>query len=129
MDSTTAKSEYVSVYTRQQAIEDGILVDVSETATEAGFRYPVAVTVSVWAEIVPDRQATEYGQDVNGRLWDVLYMCSLAARSAKGSQIDFSAILRDGPGPVSKYTRQYKAICGPGDNGEPVITIMKPDED
>ena len=22
-----------------------------------------------------------------------------------------------------------KAVCAPGDNGEPVITIMKPDED
>ena len=129
MDTKTEKSEYVSIYTRRQAIEDGILIDVSEVATEAGFRYPVAVTASVWAEIFPDEQAAKYGQDVNGRLWDVLYLCSLAARSAKGSRIDFSAILRDGPGPVSKFTRRYKATCGPGDNGEPVITIMKPDED
>ena len=26
-------------------------------------------------------------------------------------------------------TVQLKAICGPGDEGEPVLTIMKPDED
>ncbi len=24
---------------------------------------------------------------------------------------------------------QLKAVCGPGDDGEPVITVMLPDED
>ena len=38
----------ISVYTRAQAIGDGILVDVSETAREAGFKIPVAVTRTVW---------------------------------------------------------------------------------
>jgi len=31
-------------YTRAQAIEDGMFVDVTETAKEAGFKYPVAIT-------------------------------------------------------------------------------------
>src|SRR3972149_219225 len=34
----------ISVYTRAQALEDGQLVDVSETAKEAGIRFPVALT-------------------------------------------------------------------------------------
>ena len=38
----------ISTYTRAQAIEDGILVDVSDTACEAGFTIPVAVTRTVW---------------------------------------------------------------------------------
>ena len=38
----------IFAYTRAQAIEDGILVDVSETAREAGFRIPVAITRTVW---------------------------------------------------------------------------------
>ena len=46
--NATAFDPVISVYTRAQAIEDGILVDVSETAREAGFRIPVAVTRSVW---------------------------------------------------------------------------------
>jgi hypothetical protein len=129
MTKNTAETEYISIYTRQQAIEDGVLIDVTETATEAGFRYPVAVTASVWADIVPEKQAAQYGQDLAGRLWDVVYMCRLAAKATSGPQLAFKVILRDGPGPVSKYTRKYKAICGPGDNSEPVITIMKPDED
>ena len=39
-------------YTRAQAIADGVLVDVSELAKQAGFRFPVAVTAGVWAECV-----------------------------------------------------------------------------
>ena len=39
-------------YTREQAIADGVLVDVSETAKEAGFRLPVAVSRAAWYEYV-----------------------------------------------------------------------------
>ena len=64
-------------YTRRQAIADGVLVDVSTLAKEAGFRFPVAVTAAVWAECVtvPDGVA---GQDETGRLWDVLNMLRFA---------------------------------------------------
>ena len=42
----------LSTYTRAQAIEDGFLVDVSDTAREAGFNIPVAVTRAVWSRLV-----------------------------------------------------------------------------
>jgi len=34
-------------YSREQAIADGVLIDVSELAREAGFRILVAVTAAV----------------------------------------------------------------------------------
>ena len=44
----------IARYTRAQAIEDGVLIDVSKMAKEAGFVIPVAVTDAVWNEyIVP----------------------------------------------------------------------------
>ena len=64
----------VSVYTRAQAIEDGILVDVSETAREAGFRIPVAVSRTVWSRLVALPEGYRGFQDERGRLWDVLWM-------------------------------------------------------
>ena len=39
-------------YTRAEAIADGVLIDASELAKQAGFWYPVAVTAGVWAECV-----------------------------------------------------------------------------
>jgi len=45
-------AEIIYAYTRAQAIEDGELVDLSETAREAGIKFPVAVTRAVWAKYV-----------------------------------------------------------------------------
>lgn len=63
--------EPIHTYTRAQAIEDGALVDVSETATEAGFRVPVALTHAAWGDCVEwtetDSRRQTY-QDEVGRL-------------------------------------------------------------
>lgn len=40
--------DLIDVYTRAEAIEDGVLVDVTETAKEAGIVYPTAVTQGLW---------------------------------------------------------------------------------
>jgi hypothetical protein len=117
-------ADVISVYTRAQAIDDGELVDVSETASEAGFRYPVAVTRAVWA-MIENIPASKRGQDVAGRLWDVLWIAKLQAKRVGGMQTMFSLIMHHG----RKSWVTFKMYCGPGDEGEPVITIMLPDED
>ena len=48
-------------YTLKQAIADGALIDVSATAREAGFRYPVAVTAAVWSKCVAVPDGVEEG--------------------------------------------------------------------
>ncbi|MDO8282671.1 MAG: hypothetical protein Q7U10_08665 [Thermodesulfovibrionia bacterium] len=118
----------ISVYTREQAIEDGFLVDVSTTAKEAGFRYPVAVTRAVWdTYIVPDEKARAWGQGEDGRLWDTLWMLMWEIRQGGESEILYKLYF------VMKEKQRrlvtLKAVCGPGDDGEPVITIMLPEED
>ena len=59
----------ISAYTRAQAIDDGILVDVSGTAREAGFNIPVAITRSVWNRLVALLEGYRGFQDERGRLW------------------------------------------------------------
>ncbi len=116
-------------YTRKQAIEDGVLVDVSAMAGESGIRYPVALTASVWSEvIVPSDQARKEGQSESGRLWDVLWMLRTAIQSsrARGEVIQYGVLVRDGRQPREV---KLKAMCGPGDDAEPVVTIMLPGED
>ena len=122
------EEDLISVYTRAQAIEDGVLVDVSETAKEAGITVPVALTARVWHEIVvPDDRSRPYGQSEEGRLWDVLWMFRHSARIAGGDILTFKVIV------IMKErlrrTITLKAICSGGDDGEPVITIMFPEED
>ena len=111
--------EMIFGYSRKQAIEDGVLVDVSEMAREAGFTIPVAITEKVWHEYIVNE---EEGQSTEGRLWDTLWMLRMAIRKGGGSTITYSVLYGD-------KIIKLKAVCGPGDNFEPVITIMLPNED
>ena len=122
--------ELIHSYTRTQAIEDGELIDVSETAIEVGFKYPVAITRNLWgAWIEPDEKAKSYGQDFQGRLWDVLWMLHVAIRHGGGREhVTYQAMFQNGPGNRNRHTVKLWAICGPGDGGEPVITIMLPED-
>jgi hypothetical protein len=111
--------------TRAQAIEDGVLVDVTATAREAGFRWPVALTAGVWALIEDIPPRFRGVQDIQGRLWDVLWMARCAARRGSGRETSYRLTLHHG-----RRTRAtLKLVSGPGDEGEPVITIMLPGED
>jgi hypothetical protein len=97
-------------------------------AAEAGFKWPVALTRAAWASVVEvDEKARAYGQDQTGRLWDVLMMALYAIRRGRGgSDARFSVIVASGP--RSRKTHHLNLLCGPGDEGEPVITIMLPAE-
>ena len=44
--------EVISIYTRAQALADGILIDAGSMAREAGFKWPVAITVAAWEDCV-----------------------------------------------------------------------------
>lgn len=123
-------SYYVDQYSRAQAIEDGVLVDVTETAKEAGFNIPVAITHFAWVKAVIG-SSKAVCQDEAGRLWDVLTVLFFSIKRMKkdrrSSTIRFTVSVR-----VDEHTNRdirLKSICGPGDNAEPVLTIMLPDED
>ena len=76
--------EVVIAYTRTQALADGVLVDVTDTAREAGFTVPVTVTARVWAECVAVPAGCEGVQDQAGRLWSTLRSAHVAViRSPK----------------------------------------------
>ena len=122
--------EVIYAYTRKQALADGVQVEVSKTAQEAGIKFPMFLTRTVfdaYVAVPPDVSA----QDEAGRLWDIVWMTRFA-------------ILRCKPGvsriPVALYVRNDNraaklvkliATCGPldVDDAQPAITVMMPDED
>jgi hypothetical protein len=131
----------VYVYTRAQAIEDGVLIDVSATAREAGIKFPVAMTAEVWSENVAwtDEDSKRKGglpQDEAGRLWDVIWMLKVAirvqARRHNGAneelKYQFYCVPRDGKGRKARLVT-VKAVCGPNDDASPCITIMNLNQD
>ena len=127
--------DVISTYTRARAIEDGVLIDISPTAKEAGFEWPVAITAGAWADCVAwsDRDSqTQVYQDESGRLWDVIFMAFQAICLSRevGDRLLFRLyrVPRDGHSTDAELT-SLKLIVGPGDSGEPVITILLIDED
>jgi hypothetical protein len=119
--------EVIYAYTRAQAIEDCALVDVSSTAREAGIKYPVAITRAVYdGYVTPDPRSVRYGQSIEGRLWDTVWVLRNAAK--RGGEVLFFQVYYILKAQQSRCIR-LKAMCGPGDDAEPVITIMLPEED
>lgn len=129
----------VHTYTRAQGIEDGTLVDVSTVAQEAGIRFSVALTRAAWERCVTVPEGVEC-QDEDGRLWDVLWLLRQAIRAdiaesyrtgnrRIGNTIRFGVHVRNNNRSGFPPLAYLKSICGPGDNGEPVLTVMLPEED
>ena len=117
--------EPIFIYSRSDALMDGVLVDITDWAKEAGFRYPVAVTANVWADLTDIPEEHDY-QSVEARARDLLFLARIAARAdVEGNERIFRVTLHTSGG----EDHFYKLHCGPGDAGEPVLTILLPDED
>ena len=123
------EGELVATYTRAQALADGVLIDISAHATEAGIRVPTAVTLAVWNDYIQLTLAAEKaGNDISGRTRDIVGMCHGAAkRMPNTSELLFELdVVMDR---IKPSRVALKAVIGPGDNGEPVLTILERDED
>ena len=115
--------EIISSYSRKQALEDGFLHEVPKNlCKEAGFVYPVAITNSI-AVIIEETLKKNDVYDYEGILWDILSVLKYAIRrSPGGDRVNFTVKIG------RKNISMYSTVTG-GDNGEPVITIMLPNED
>lgn len=126
---TGEDEEIISRYTRAEALADGTLIDVTARAKEAGIKIPTAVTRGVWNEYVElTPAAVQAGNDLEGRLWDIVWMFRCAAlRLPNQRELSFQLYV------VTERVRPslvtLKALVGPADDGEPVITILLPEED
>jgi len=117
----------IHTYTRAQALADGVLVDAGPLAKEAGFRWPVALTQAAHAEAVAWNPEHEAGQDETGRLWDVLWLATIAARAGR-SRFTVARV-PNAPGQVEAQDLDLVLHVGPGDTAAPVVTISLPGED
>jgi Family of unknown function (DUF6573) len=140
-------ADLISVYTRAQAIADGTLIDLTDATDRDGrklspFKWPVAITATAFAETISagghwqnDADGNETlllpgCQDFAWRVWDVFWMLLVAIRQAPSEAdcVRFEvSVLVDGE--RIRKTVRLKSLCGPGDDGEPVLTILLPEED
>jgi hypothetical protein len=118
-------AEVIHSYSREDAIRDGVLVDVSPMAEEAGFKVPVALTDSLWARLEPSERDQQLGQSIEGRLWDVLMVLRSRANTPDDTVMFNVAVAEGG----ALHTLHLKSVIGPGDTPAPVVTIMFEHED
>ncbi len=117
-------------YSRASALADGVLIDVSDFAREAGFKLPVAVTDTLYhGYLTPPLELAKEGQSLNGRLWDTLSVLRFAIKASPVTdRLSFTVLFAQVPDAEPEPV-DLLAVCGPGDSGEPVITIMLPSDD
>ena len=122
--------ELISRYSRADAVADGTLVDVTAQAQETGIKHPTALTREVWASYVAlSRAAREAGNDERGRLHDILWMFRCAAMACPPDETELHFELYVVTTQPEPELVTLKAICGPGDDEAPVITILLPEQD
>ena len=114
---------YTSKFTRQDALDDGVLVDVSKMGKEAGFKFPIAITEALNNLVDYNKN----GQSFDGRMWDIFTMLKYGIKQAKQKDRVYFTVLMVGGSRKKKHA--LKALIHGGDNREPVITIMFEDED
>lgn len=143
-EMTRLFGEPIYTYSRTDAINDGILVDVSDNP-ESGrlFKWPVAMTRTVWDRYVEVPESLKGLQDEAARLWDLLWMLHIEARINGGQEVIAYRVIVEFPPnaewqdneklspdfPDTHREVGLKAVISGGDNGEPCITIMLPGED
>jgi len=116
-------------YTRKQALLDGVLIDASADAKAAGFKFPVAIGDNLFNQyMMPPDGLDGEGQSLAGRMHDIFEMLKAAIRNKRAQdRVLFEVLFLMSPGKLEKV--QILAVVGPGDDGEPVLTICLPEDE
>jgi hypothetical protein len=124
-------ADLISVYTRAQAIEDGVLVDatISDLAevSRQHYKYPIAMTSEVFTIMQRSVKNRRYCNDYRGVWHDILWMSKRNVISRPDPTTVLFTVKITGAGRRQLYT--FKMVCGPGDDSSPVLTLMLPEQD
>ncbi len=121
----------ISTYSRRQAIEDGVLVDGMQPElaeiSRQHYKHPVAMTAGVFDLIERAVDHPNHCNDYRGVWHDILWMSKMNITRQFSESCHLFKVIITGLG--RKRTHELKVVCGPGDDAEPVVTIMLPEED
>jgi hypothetical protein len=106
--------EIICSYSWDDAIEDGTFIRIPEELSKQLFNYPMAITNTIWSKYIE-------GKDINGRLWDILWMMRNGKKD--GNYCYFKVKL-------GRELVEMIAVCEARspDNPEAILTIMLPSD-
>jgi hypothetical protein len=125
---STAGPGVPTIRDRQEAIQSGILIDVTPTAKELGLTFPVTITKPLWDIGIVTNQSLSQ-EEQTGRLRDVLmaFRLRLASLSTISPLIDFPALLAMPPSTVPQPVPLF-AIIQPDSGNQANVTLLLPNE-
>ncbi len=113
---------------RQEAIEAGVLIDVTPDAQKLGLTFPVTVTRPLWeVGIAPTQSLSD--EEKSNRLRDVLMAFRLRMSSlvTLSPLIDFPAMLALPPGAIPQPVPLF-ALLQPDAKNQTTVTLLLPNE-
>ena len=131
-------------YTTKQAVEDGVLVKIdSGILKEIGIKFPVYLTSVVFKRYVEVPADARTHQDLDARLFDLLYMFALTAKQTDAALLyykfvclirqDTTAQANENKSDLSRFHKEIKLkaliTAQDIDDASPAIFIMLPSED
>lgn len=115
-------SEPIFSYTRAQALADGVLADLSQIESmRQHWKFPIACTSTVWSII--EEASTREGQELSGICHDISTMAKYGFKLGSDTDVAYFKVF------IAGDEHTLKLHVGPGDRGEPVLTLMLPTED
>jgi hypothetical protein len=125
---STDRSDVPTIRDRQEAIQSGILIDVTPTARELGLTFPVTITKPLWDIGIVTNQSLSQ-EEQSGRLRDVLmaFRLRLASLATISPLIDFPALLTMPPSTVPQPVPLF-AIIQPDAGNQANVTLLLPNE-
>ncbi|MEV4850478.1 DUF6573 family protein [Acinetobacter lwoffii] len=123
--------QYISIYTRQQAIEDGFLVAINSLSPKLDqlakehYKHPICFTSALWAVIDKAVKNEKWLNDLEGVIHDILWMSRAYKKPLSPSAVRFTVIIT---GAGRKRNHILDLHVHGGDQGEPVITIGYPED-
>lgn len=121
--------EPIFEFSRADALQQRMLIDLSSNFPDECrlYRYHVACTSAVWSLVEQATADRKHCNSAAGVVWDILFMSQHGIVTRPDEQTVIFQVIITGTG--RKRIHTMKAVCHPGDNMEPVITIMMTDED
>lgn len=126
--SNTTPNPPATITDIKQAIESGVLIDVTSTAQLLGISFPMTITKPLW-EMGIAAGATLTEEEQAGRLRDVLmaFRLRLASLTTVSPLLDFPALLALPPSTVPQLVPLF-ALIQPDHTHQASVTLLLPNE-
>ncbi len=127
-ENPAASADIPTIRDREEAIQSGILIDVTPTAKQVGLTFPVTITKPLWEIGIVTNQSLSQ-EEQSARLRDILmaFRLRLASLATISPLIDFPALLTMPPATVPQPVPLF-ALIQPDGSNQANVTLLLPNE-